>query len=113
MQAGRDMDALIVKAVFGLELQECMVGGHPPGCTGNVQYPHYSTDIADAWRVVEKLKPAMRERLLRWQLEVYASENYGACFINSANHTFFYSEADTAPLAICRAALMAVSQEEK
>lgn len=101
MEAGRELDLLIIKAVFGLEPQECMVGGHPRGCTGNITYPPYSTDIAAAWQVVEKTR-------LFTHCDITQLDDKWA-ISNWANDSSV--EADTAPLAICRAALKAISAE--
>ena len=65
MTAGREMDALIAEKVFGwAELwtdgKEYMM--YPPweqnmgvGYDERYPVPHYSTDIAHAWEVIEKL----------------------------------------------------------
>jgi hypothetical protein len=110
MQAGREMDILIIRAVFGLEPQSCMVGGHPPDCTGNVSYPKYSTDIAAAWLVVEKLRevtPLGDIHLERWDNRWAVS----TCFDRASGGWDGFTYGDTAPLAICRAALLAVINE--
>jgi ABA sandwich protein len=112
MQAGREMDLLIIKAVFGLETQECMVGGHPRGCTGNVSYPKYSTDIAAAWLVVEKMRdftPVGDVHIERWDNRWAVS----TCFDSSSGGWDGFTYGDTAPLAICRAALLAVSRDNE
>jgi hypothetical protein len=66
--------------------------------------PHYSTDIAKAWLVVEK----MREQAWRLDIGSYYQDHHGwsACFDNYS--TYFRSDAPTAPRAICLAALKAV-----
>jgi len=106
MQAGREMDILIINAVFGLEPQSCMVGGHPPGCTGNVSYLPYSTDIAAAWQVVEKLLADDITLHLQCDNGEYRA---GELYWNGEWSKF--ADADTAPLAICRFALLAVREE--
>ena len=85
--------------------------------------PHYSTDIAAAWQVVEKLvETGHCPGLLfdddgRWALSLEGMQNcppggepFDVC-------TSFYVEAgmwyDTAPLAICLAALKAVRSNDE
>lgn len=74
--------------------------------------PHYSTSIADAWVVVER----MRERF-HWEIKTPFMEGQshwagltplGTTGWNGVPD--FKASADTAPLAICRAALLAVDR---
>ena len=70
----------------------------------------YSTSIAAAWEVVEKLRvkfPLVKVESRpnqRWQCEVYFPNPSGGL----PSPDIAIEEADTAPLAICRAALKAV-----
>lgn len=66
--------------------------------------PHYSSNINAAWGVVEKIKDIhitfdmfYRKNEQKWWVTTHASDNAKD-----------YGIADTAPLAICRAALLAV-----
>lgn len=109
MDAGRELDALIAEKVMGWTWKE--VEGeqylYPPR-PGDVNIPHYSTDIAAAWQVVEKLA----------ELGMLTS----VCWGRSGNHGIIASvdileggfnkpiAAHTAPLAICLAALETVKQ---
>ena len=70
--------------------------------------PRYSTDIAAAWEVVEKLNllvmPIDEDDWMAGQLDSrysYASAETGVI----DGYIAFHAVADTAPLAICRAAL--------
>lgn len=63
--------------------------------------PCYSTDIRDAWEVVEKLAD-MLDRTLR---ECSSGWEFGG---RKSDGTVVWGQADTAPLAICLAALEAV-----
>lgn len=85
MPAGREMDVLVGRHVMDL------VG--PPDL-----YWEYSTDISAAWMVVEKF-PAV---------SLTFRGKYWFCDVNQVD--FDYSQAETAPLAICRAALLAVTE---
>lgn len=69
--------------------------------------PHYSTDIAAAWQVVEK----MRER----GLNVSITADYGwrapwecCMYLPGAREQWPCADADTAPMAICLAARKAL-----
>lgn len=133
LDAGRELDALIAVRVMGIAPADVRVRGEVDtplvrvwnaspfwrqdgrhdryGLTMNADAPPYSTDIAAAWKVVERLKEAGHEihvtnswpynRGSRWMCEV--------CSGNEATpNTIWHSaKADTAPLAICRAALSA------
>ncbi len=91
-----------------IEVATKVMGQKPPfgaEIHGNDIYfnlaPPYSTDISAAWQVVEHL----RQRL-DWSVTIEAKRKGGYSVRTDAILAF---EADTAPLAICRAALAAVS----
>jgi hypothetical protein len=128
---GRELDAAIAERLFGwkwLEV-ESSAGGlvrifrHPElfvyGAWGPkeepINYydtlPHYSTDIAAAWLVVEKMQEKRNclsltygifsgDFVFEWKAEFRMVPKDGIAW------------ADTAPLAICRAALLAVMESE-
>ena len=115
---GKQLDAWVAEAVFGWV---CIEGG--PGGGGEIFWrtpdgktleecddlPAYSTDIADAWEVVERLRG---ERIYLMRL-TNGTDVYG-CWFGSGIHDLVYSElCDTAPLAICRAALLAKLRESE
>jgi len=60
--------------------------------------PDYSAEIAPAFSVIEEINPPLF--LIRYEMGKWT------CIIG-----FHKSTADTAPLAICRAALLAVNKE--
>jgi len=127
MEAGRELDALVAEKVMGIEVDLVVApfiyyspyrDRYDEWAAGNEPYidkdgdihliPRYSTDIAAAWLVVEK----MRET--RW-IEVHSTIDgewaafytpIGTTDMNQAIHE--YAKASTAPLAICLAALKAV-----
>ena len=133
MVAGRELNALVAKEVMGWERIQMK---HPPGGVSwptppkgfdvpNNRFasiPLYSTSIAAAWEVVEKLRDsgltvdicsdAVDEE---WEVEVWRPEEeneYGQVRVATPGY------ADTAPHAICLAALAAVgalppAQEEE
>ena len=105
LEAGPELDALVDEKIFGREY-----------IRGYGALP-YSTDIAAAWEVVEKLKE------LDWALEVSVtnklpegdSETYYCGLLRGDDNAPWREDfrhiqawAATAPLAICHAALEAV-----
>ena len=124
LEAGREMDKLVATKV--MELEPCdkwqlyhvdVIDGarykledkacnHPTGkCYPEQMPPAYSTNIEAAWRVVEKLSN-------KFSFAINNDMGYWyADFWNSAEN-MNPTEDDTAPLAICRAALLAKESEE-
>lgn len=109
MPAGRVLDAVVAERVLNWThikhnelLNEYSVGKDPD--VGWRVIPNFSTDIAAAWEVVEKMPFGYELRLcdykgsiVRWQAEFHEP---------GAKTLMVW--ADTAPLAICRAALLAM-----
>lgn len=115
MIARRELDTLVAEKVMGFQRHKT----EPYWVTPSGDYLHTfkpSTDIAAAWSVVEKLnysgdkytrdfflqKECIELSPRRWQWFAWFRKD-------SADQGIEYSaEADTAPLAICLAALKAV-----
>lgn len=117
--AGRAMDMQIAEKVMGWVRGRSYANGNgdwivdgatSPSRTWNLT-PHYSTDIAAAWLVVEKM------RALGYQLDLshalgdaierpllYAKFSLLRGYTNHAN-------SDSAPLVICKAALLAAASQ--
>jgi hypothetical protein len=103
MEAGREMDAMVNEYII-----------HDSPCVG-VFYseeayqnlPHYSTDISAAWEVVEKM--SNKEITIYHQLEGMTVEQAHWDVEIDGNEGL----ALTAPLAICRAALITVTEGEE
>ena len=98
--AGRALDALIYTAVFGSEHSR-----HASLEEVFAHIPHYSTDIAAAWLVVEEMDRR------GWKVDV--QNRYRptwACHVHfaSPDNRSVYVHTWYAPLAICLAALEAV-----
>jgi hypothetical protein len=68
-------------------------------------YGVYSTDIADAWQVVEKMRTSP------WKWYEIAHRPIG-CMVNFTGNIGDNVYAETAPLAICKAALLATLESE-
>ena len=106
MPAGREMDALIAENVFNVFVHR--LNGSAFSVSMLNEIPHYSTDISAAWEVVEKLH---KENDI---FDVWHEKDTGFdwwCEVVN-NGDGWNVNAKTAPLAICRAALLAVMEAE-
>lgn len=108
MPAGRYLDSKIAEMVMGLTVDYEFDEPHIPSLRDKYDewgyLPNYSTDISAAWEVIEKIKDEhltfdmfYRPHEQKWWVTVFASD-----------HAKDHGIADTAPLAVCRAALLAV-----
>lgn len=98
MIAGRDLDALIATKVMGLPVWRDEY---------ETIYPPYSVDIAAAFEVVEKLRAQGLTVTISTPLPDCKSWDVRG-WNSQTNDNRFIAHADTAPLAICLAALKAV-----
>jgi Phage ABA sandwich domain len=131
LEAGRELDALVAEYIFGW--RDCKISrmryvgqspelmGRPPDMgPGSAQsVPKVSTDIAAFWQVVEHMLLSYESFVLKRVLFKDASEVFSpeglqkhinrqwSAKFGSANE----SEARTAQLAGCRAALKAVMEK--
>lgn len=105
LQPGRELDAEVARVVFkygygeavgdnGEDLRWVYINGE--GCP----LPHYSTDIATAWQVVEKFVVSGKEPLIEYY--------YGQWHVDLAGSGYMEESANTVAHAICLAALKAV-----
>lgn len=116
---GRELDALVASKVMGwhdVKFQPIAnafgekvmdeFAGHPPNdLLKSAIIPKYSSEIRSAWEVLEKLKS-----ISIFAAVISAKGQPWVCKVNK--DTLFVEErADAAPLAICKAALRAVSEE--
>ena len=97
MKADRQMDALIAKELFN---KTAVVAGN--GAIVGVK--NYSTDIAAAWEVLDKLNCAFTVARA-WKIDDKEWTGF-SCWIAGAS-----ALGETTPLAICRAALLAILHE--
>lgn len=119
LPAGRELDMLVAEKVLGF--QRGGLGGDDPDywwCNPGylnatphslrvARTPRFSTDIAAAWQVVGKLCPSTN-RAEPW-FKLYTSS--GSWMANFHRESTEDTAADTAPLAVCRAALLAMLPE--
>jgi len=105
-KAGRELDRAIAEKVMGRKVTWDAPDVLLPGPPDN-DAPNYSTSIDAAWEVVEKLRPEFDV-----VLECVTSEFN--CHINKPGRVgtpdHNHVRADTAPMAICLAALKAVGE---
>lgn len=119
LKPGRELDALIAEKVMGLKLESCKpfsvssIGG-----PGGHWAPYYSTDIAAAWEVFGRLEGAIISKWYgKWCCSNACTEMWG-CYFDEPEETLnqllnyrdYFTQADTAPHAICLAALKAVEK---
>lgn len=109
MKTGRELDALVAEKVMG----ESSGYTHSRDNDFVVTCSRYSTDISAAWLVVEKLRD------IGWSVAVCGDNGWGCTFykVHTNGSEYIWAtwkeshgpiNADTAPLAICLAALEAV-----
>ena len=112
-KAGRALDALIAEKVMGQTIE--WIGGDPfltnliyegRGGSYSTNAPRYSTDIAAAWEVVEKLGDMSVHHFYDPTLEEWFYHVAWRSPDGIEHHCS--AEANTAPYAICLAALKAV-----
>jgi Phage ABA sandwich domain len=98
--AGREFDALIAEKVMGWPGDG--LSASPTYREQNM--PHFSTDIAAAWQIIERAR--------EFDLWFNPDQRHWGCYLAFPSG-FARVDADnpSAPLAICRAALAAVSHD--
>lgn len=114
MEAGRELDALVADRVMELIVWEEQVATRckpmvPPILIDPQSLPHYSTDIAAAWLVMNKM--ALNE----WDVDIWSNGDADriewVCDIDMSLSKYIRVANSSAPLAICLAALETVSAE--
>lgn len=116
LQATRETDALIAQMLFGWTDAgiHSIIGPvrwfrrNDGSCVSEKQLPNYSTNIVYAWDVFEKLVEIEKFPTLHCGPTEYTDwPIYSVKLVNPSTDEVF---ATTAPLAICRAALLAVME---
>ena len=114
MEAGNELDALVATEVMGWERKDygytIVYWEENDEDVHMVELWKPSTDIADAWKVVEK----MVDKYFMVDVTAVKGGQY-ECVITSEEPTIhndyeLYELGETAPLAICRVALLAVME---
>jgi hypothetical protein len=105
MKAGRELDALVAEKIMGWKVEYGELGHEHFTENGEIKFlPFYSTNISDAWEVVEKFD----------DISVSKDKKEFLCEIVVFNGNIgrvYEAYAETAPLAICLAALKAVGYD--
>jgi hypothetical protein len=126
MPAGREMDALIAREIFGMTIDRTFKGEwvvNPSYYIGSLGESRargwapkpYSTDIAAAWEVLEAVSKKYECATVVGREYPYGRMMYAAALVGGNlrydnPYLRLSALADTAPLAICRAALIAVAE---
>ena len=125
MEAGPQLDRLVAERVMGWEYvidgegtgwidtateQFIAKYSHEDPSQPEIEPPPFSTHIASAWEVVEKLKTNgmlinLDDDGEGWEVEIFEVNTVG----RSGHCVEWDSYASKAPLAICRAALKAIT----
>lgn len=113
MAAGRELDRLIAEKVMGWKLVDPIkypadkYCGFPPGQQFDY-IPKYSTEIAAAWPLMERIT---KDKRFYYGVEMITHLHSNGWLIvvfgESKKYHDIYVFAETAPLAICRATLKA------
>lgn len=115
MEAGRELDALVAEKVMGHKVKWGRSRFYPLDYDTPFfdeqplkrSIPNYSTDIAAAWEVVEKLK---EQTAPERDIEIGCYSFYRVSIVDAATEAeIAVMENDSAPLAICLAALKALA----
>jgi hypothetical protein len=122
VEPGRELDALVAEKVMGLTAGGVVkrtfrdpVTGVPTYATTHNSTPQYSTDIAAAWKIVEKLSGEYYDGI-EFTLIQDKSANYKHVWWAGFGRELHpielgpskWRRGDTAPYAICLAALQSV-----
>lgn len=98
LPAGRELDALVAEKVMGWA---------PGADFAAATYWSFSTNIADAWHIVERMREQQRMVSLNWLPD--SGEWFASIYPPPGEFGLpFDGYGDTAPLALSRAALAAV-----
>ncbi len=117
----RELDALVAEHVFKLKLikpqslwiQEGWFNESNKLIYPMPSLPHYSTNIADAWEVVEKMTKNNLHFKLQQGFNQHTEKPFVTVSFNEYNngHQWFCYEQESAPKAIVLAALKAMNIE--
>ena len=112
-EQSRALDAQVAERVMGIKLPKWLDVPHGlVTLTSREIVPLYSTDIAAAWLVVERLTPVYRvsvhQFFQQWQCTLERRDGKARMPIGLPHDGDASANAVTAPEAICRAALAAM-----
>lgn len=113
MKPGRELDALVAEKVMGWVrpamdspyIVDDPIHGKLAYLSGEI--PHYSADIAAAWEIIEKLRGGYHVTLESFGSHWRCDISVITASVASGTKGNGQGRADTAPMAICLAALKA------
>ncbi len=108
LKPGRELDALIGEKLFGVRYEFVHDDYMIPDPEDPIAYdvcPHYSTDITAAWQVLEKLMSMTKQQDIHLE---HLEGEWGVSTCHELGEWKDWVRAETAALAICRAALQAL-----
>lgn len=115
----RERDELVAEKVMGWRRGRPERGNMPwlpPGATrshgGVMNIPAYTTDIAAAWQVVEEMARRGYTLVCEWKGADREYAHTAEAYFRKSIYAHGHAVADTAPLAICRAALAVIESQE-
>jgi hypothetical protein len=113
MKPGRELDLLVAEKVMGLTKTDYLVFDKDSNIVGDIcDFPKsYSTDISAAWEVVEKMKEEWGTLDITFRYDNIAVILYSTHQTGHVKISEHIGNADTAPHAICLAALKAKGVE--
>jgi hypothetical protein len=107
MPAGRELDVLVHFALHPTHKPQMGAGFYAPESDRYRQVPHYSSDIAAAWHITEILEPRGYLVDITRRKDFDTSTYPYECEIwDTSAGPDMRALAPTAPLALCRAALL-------
>jgi hypothetical protein len=113
MNPGLELDVLVAEKVMGQAIpREGFPASHRPTFPGAYYLPAYSTDIAAAWEVVEKLQSMQAEASLL-MIKNPVVKTCRVRFMTENAEIAGHSQEQSMPHAICLAALKAVGWPER
>lgn len=117
MPESRDLDALVAQKIFGYgPYYPSIIGNNitAPNSTKITWLPRYSTDISDAWMVVEEMQRRGWDYLASSLVNGNHAMRFDKYSIVSGQEveSSARAEAPTLPHAVCKAALRALEGQE-
>jgi hypothetical protein len=108
LQPGIQTDSLVARKLWRADVvSDPETGEHYIAqLDEKVPLPAFSTDVAEAERIVEFLESK------GWVFRVKnipEDDQYKACFIKEDNRTYRFAKADTIPMVICEAAMAVIN----
>lgn len=109
MKPGKELDVFVAENVMGLNASSITNDGYSVVVYNGKLLPSYSTDIAAAWEVVEKMRSDYLALRLNRDIGNQNQDDCEWCatFEGNGKETPVDSWSSTAPHAICLAALKA------